>query len=96
MPSGLSRGARLLCLCRRSSRVGAIHRCRRFAARLLFVPLFVVLFALYCIGKFGTWLSDLECWTEGFADEWKDWVESPREINLHRRAWRRARKEKTK
>ena len=90
MPSpGLARGARMLRRCRRSSRVGAIHPWRRFATRILFVPLFVVLLALYYVGKFGAWLSDLEYWTEDFADEWKDWVESPREIDLHRRVLKR-------
>lgn len=89
----LSRCARLLRRCRRSSRIGTIHPCRHFAYRLLFIPLFIVLLALYYVGKFGTWLSNLESWTEGFAGTWRDWVESPREIDLHRRVWKRARKE---
>ena len=96
MPSpGLSRGARILRRCRRSSRIGAIHPWRRAAAYIMTLPLLVVLLALYYVGKLGAWLSNLEFWTEGISEEWKDWVESPREIDLHRRAWNSARKEKT-
>ena len=90
MPSGLATGARILRKCRNSSRVGAIHPWRRLLARILFLPLFVCGLLLWYFGRLCEWLSNLEYWTEDFADEWKDWVESPREIDLHRRAYRRA------
>lgn len=94
MPStGLSRGARMLRRCRRSSSVGALHPWRTAIIHVLSIPLFVVLLALYLLGLFFEFLSSLKYWVEMVAPKKWSLVESPREIDLHRRAWNRARKE---
>lgn len=88
MPSpGLSRGARILRRCRRSSRIGAIHPWRAAAIHVLSIPLFVVLLVLYLLGLFGEYLSGLKAWIEIVAEKKWSLIESPREIDLHRRAW---------
>ena len=95
MPShGLSLGARILRRCRRSSRVGAIHPWRAAIIQAVSIPLFVVLLALYLLGLFGDLLSGLKHFVEIVTRKKWSLVESPREIDLHRRAWNRARKEK--
>ena len=87
---GLTDGARILRRCRRSSRIGDIHPERRAIARLLFGPAFIILLALFYVGRIGSWLSDLEFWTERVSHRLRNYVESDREIEFHRRAWRRA------
>lgn len=92
MPTGLEKGVRLLRLCEYSSRVGAIHPWRRAATWLSFPFVFAGLFSLNMLGQFGEWLSNLYCWTEKAAYKFRAWVESDRELDVHRRAWLRAHK----
>lgn len=97
MPTGLEKGVRLLRLCECSSRVGAIHPWRRAATRLSFPFVFAGLFSLNLLGQFGEWLSNLYWWTQKASYKFRAWVESDREMDVHRRAWnRRAEKGETK
>lgn len=88
MRSGLATGARILRRCRNSSRIGAIHPWRRLLARILFLPLFVGALLLWYFGRLCEWLSNLSGLVDEFVDWWRYFVESKREIEIHRRAWR--------
>ena len=96
MPTGLERGAFVLRRFSRSSCVGAIHPWRRAATLLSFPFVFAGLLSLNLLGQFGEWLSNLYWWTEKAAYKFRAWVESDREMDVHRRAWnRRAEKGET-
>lgn len=90
--TGLEKGVWVIRLCEHSSRIGAIHPWRRAVVQLIVPFLFVSLYTLNLLGRFAAWVSDLECWTENCADWWRSFVESDREMEVHRRAWKRAHK----
>lgn len=92
MPTGLERGALVLRRFYRSSRLGALHPWRRAATWFSFPFVFAGLFSLNLLGQFGEWLSNLDWWTEKAAYKFRAWVESDREMDVHRRAWLRAHK----
>lgn len=90
--SGLEKGVYVIRLCEHSSRIGAIHPWRRAVVWLLFPFLFVSLYTLNLLGQFAAWVSNLECWTENYGYGLRSFVESDREIEIHRRVLKRARK----
>lgn len=90
--TGLEKGVWVIRLCEHSSRIGAIHPWRRAATWLSFPFVFAGLFSLNLLGQFGEWLSNIYWWTERVADRYRQFVESDREIEIHKRVLKRAHK----